>query len=432
MSSRGGPTFVDLPMDVLLSRCAEEEGPPARMPVELGEAYPDPDQVRIAATLLARAKRPVVLAGTMAYWNRAEEALAEFARVYRAPIYMNGMARGLLPCRHPYVCFSGRRKALADADLVLALGFDFDFRLEFGQSINPAADIIQVDPDRASIGRNRAISLGIACSVRAFLLSLLDQVGLFGRLEEREHLVEMKSQDRAMREQQHAMTECGRQSPVHPLRLCAEVTSYLDEDAVVIGDGGDIVSLFASVYHASRPGHWMDPGPFGCLGVGAPFAIGARLARPDKQVAVMFGDGSFGFNGFEYDSAVRQKLPFVGIVGNDGAWGEMRNFHQDLFGSSDTSAQHLSQETRYDKVVEALGGFGRTVEDAGDIKPALREAFNAQMPALVNVILDPQYRRLNDSISGRHVAAAYGGGDQDAFRRDQSNIDFSKFPLYPA
>lgn len=201
------------------------------------------------------------------------------------------------------------------------------------------------------------------------------------------------------------------------MHFTKEVSEFLDEDATVIGDGGDIVAMFASRHRPGGPGQWMDPGPFGCLGVGAPFAIGARLHRPDAQIAVVFGDGAFGFNAFEFDSAVRQNLPFVGIIGNDGAWGEMRTFHAGLFGEDDLSAQYLSQDTAYERIVEAMGGYGERVDRASEIKPALQRAFAAGVPAVVNVILDPRYRRRNAAVSGKHVALSYGQGDPHAFKR---------------
>ena len=193
-----------------------------------------------------------------------------------------------------------------------------------------------------------------------------------------------------------AILNSGDHEPIHPERLCAEVSSILDEDAIVVGDGGDIVSMFAHYHRAGTPGSWLDPGPFGCLGVGAPFAISAAKTHPTRQKAVVFGDGSFGFNAFEYDTAVRHNLPFVGIIGNDGAWGEMRTFHDDLFGSADTRAQYLSQKTQYEKVVEGLGGYGRRVEKASQIRPALEDAFRSDVPAVLNVILDPTYRNRNE------------------------------------
>jgi acetolactate synthase-1/2/3 large subunit len=201
------------------------------------------------------------------------------------------------------------------------------------------------------------------------------------------------------------------------MRFVQEVADFLDDDATVIGDGGDIVAMFAGSFRPGGPGLWMDPGPFGCLGVGVPFAIGTRLLRPSSQIAVIFGDGAFGFNGFEYDSAVRQKLPFVGIIGNDGAWGEMRTFHEDIFGSADLSGQYLSQDTAYEKVVEGLGGYAERVEKADDLRPALERAFKAGVPALVNVLLDPAFRRQSGTVSGKQVALSYGEGDPHAFRR---------------
>jgi len=189
-------------------------------------------------------------------------------------------------------------------------------------------------------------------------------------------------------------------SPVHPLRFAREVARWADPDAIVIGDGGDIVAHTAGQVRIDHPGHWMDPGPFGCLGVGAPFALAATHVHPDKQVLVVYGDGSFGFNAMEFESAARQGLPFVGIVGNDGAWGEMKAFHERVYGADGMVAQDLDQQVAYERVVEALGGYGERVERPEDIAPTLDRAAASGVPALVNVLLDRDYRR--------ESAAAYG------------------------
>ena len=416
-SPRSGPAFIDVPVDVQLTRIPAHDFPPLRPNRWPSAALPDPEAVREVAEILGRASQPVIVVGTGAYWARAEEPLDAVARAAKIPVFLNGMARGMLGRNHPCQVFGNRREAIRAADVLLLLGADFDFRLGFGQrgAVHDDAVIIQVEPDAARIGRNRGATIGVTADIRQFLGCLLAEDAIFGRPEPPNWTRSLRDKDAARAEQARTTTLSG--SPIHPRQFVQAVTAFLDDDATVIGDGGDIVAAFAAGFRPGGPGHWMDPGPFGCLGVGAPFAIGARLHRPTTQIAVVFGDGSFGFNGFEYDSAVRQRLPFVGVIGNDGAWGEMRTFHEDVFGDLDLRAQYLSQSTAYEKVVEGLGGYGERVENARDIIPALTRAFKSGVPAVVNVILDPTVRRENATISGKHVALTYGRGNQDAFKR---------------
>lgn len=415
---RSGPAYIDVPVDFQLTKIAPENAPQIRISEWPFSPSPDPDVVRKIAKILEAATQPVIVAGTGAYWARAEEALDALAQSMNVPIYLNGMARGMLGREHQCQIFGNRKEALQCSDVVLFLGADFDFRFNFGQEgmFHRDATIIQVDPDAARIGRNRDVTLGVVADIHKFLQQLVAQNITF-RARSTRWTQGLREKDRARMARMQRDTASARGTPIHPRQFVQIVSDFLDEDATVIGDGGDIVSMFASSFRPSGPGRWMDPGPFGCLGIGAPFAIAARLQRPSAQTAVIFGDGSFGFNGFEYDSAVRQHLPFVGIIGNDGAWGEMRTFHEDLFGDSDLRAQYLSQATAYEKVVEGLGGYGERVEDAADIRPALERAFRSAVPAVVNVILDPTYRRGNATVSGKQVALAFGQGDRDAFKR---------------
>jgi acetolactate synthase-1/2/3 large subunit len=414
---RLGPAFLDLPMDMQLTRVPLDAAPPVRTRPRRAVGGVDPDAMREVAARLGTAAQPVVLVGSGAYWARAEQSLHAFACGLKAPVFANGMARGILGAHHPFQVVSGRREALRGADVVLMLGVDFDFRLGFGQPgvIHPGAFVVQVDPDASRLGRNRDVDMGIASDIERFLTELVGLDSAYGRPTPPRWTANLLANDAARRERRaHG---AGTPGTVHPVDFTTQVADFLDEDATVIGDGGDIVAMFASRHRPGGPGLWMDPGPFGCLGVGAPFAIGARLHRRDTQVAVIFGDGSFGFNAFEFESAIRQDLPFVGVIGNDGAWGEMRTFHADLFGEGDMSAQYLSQDPAYEQVVEALGGHGERVDRAEDIKPALERAFAAGVPAVVNVILDPTYRRENAAVSGKHVARSYGEGDPNAFKR---------------
>jgi acetolactate synthase I/II/III large subunit len=401
LTPRMGPTYVDLPMDVLMT------------PVDAGQVVasdghrfthgpgPDPEAVARAADLLASAEHPVVLSGSGTYWSRAWEELDALVSLAQLPVYVNGMSRGILPAAHPHLLGLSRRHALRQADVVLALGVDFDFRLGYGRPPVYGDDVrvIHVDPEAAKVGHNRAVDVGVVSEVRAFLRALLTHEGRLGRAETTPWLADLRAEEARRREARDAAATSDA-SPVHPLRFAREVARWADPDAIVIGDGGDIVAHTAGEVRVDRPGHWMDPGPFGCLGVGAPFAMAAKHVHPDRQVLVVYGDGSFGFNGMEFESAVRQELPFVGIVGNDGAWGEMKAFHERVYGADGMLAQDLSQGTGYEGMVVALGGYGERVEHPEDIGPALDRAAASGVPALVNVLLDRDFRRTS--------AAAYG------------------------
>lgn len=407
LAPRSGPVYLDLPMDVLMSHVdpAALVGRPGQRATH--PAAPDPDAVARAAALLARAERPVVLVGSGAHWSRASDELDTLARLAALPVYVNGMARGILPSDHPNLLGLTRRSALAGTDLVLALGIDFDFRVGFGRPPTLAEDVpvVHVDPEPARIARNRPVALGITSDVARFLSALAEHAGTVaagaaGAPGRSSAWLEQLVAEESVRLAEREAIAASDAVPIHPLRFAREVARWVDRDTIVIGDGGDIVAHTAGSVRVDRPGHWMDPGPFGCLGVGAPFAMAARVVHPDRRVLVVHGDGAFGFNGMEYESAVRQDLPFVGIVGNDGAWGEMKAFHERAYGAEGMVAQDLAPGIAYERMVEALGGQGERVERPEDIGPALDRALGAGVPALVNVLLDPDVRRSS--------AAAYG------------------------
>ncbi len=407
---RMGPAMVDFPIETLLSRVAAEDCSIPRTAV--APAAADPGDVKTVAQWLAHSKAPVIVAGSGAYMAGCGEALAALAEAAQIPVYMNGMGRGLLPASHRMARFRARGPALAQSDLVICLGVDFDFRLGFGQGIGAAGGkVVQVDPDASRLARNRPVSLAVCADCGSFLSALVARAGSF---------VAHSALASVAAESAKAWDSSGADEPIDPRDMVRVVSDYLDKDAVVIGDGGDIVALFAAYHRSEKPGSWMDPGPFGCLGIGPAFAIAARLAHPARQVAVVSGDGAFGFNAMELDSAVRQQLPFVVVIGNDRAWGEMRTFHDDVFGAHDPRGQYLGANARYDLLAQALGAHGERVTRLRDLRPALDRAFRSGLPAVVDVILDPSFRRPAETISGKHVAAAYGGGDPLAFRRGAS------------
>jgi acetolactate synthase-1/2/3 large subunit len=199
-------------------------------------------------------------------------------------------------------------------------------------------------------------------------------------------MVELRALEDEKAQQENASAS-SEEVPIKAARLCREIANAVTDDMIVIGDGGDIVAGAAKVVPVPKNGLWMDPGPLGTLGVGMPFALAAQAAHPDKRVMIIYGDGSFGLNGFEYDTAVRFGFPIVGIIGNDAAWGQMMRPQAAFFGEERLAAVKLNY-TRYDKVVEALGGHGEFVEKPEDIAPAIQRAFDSGKPALVNVVIE--------------------------------------------
>jgi len=246
--------------------------------------------------------------------------------------------------------------------------------------------VIQVDVDAVHIGRNRPVDVGIVGDPGRVIEQLVD--GGVGNADEPSWTAEV-------RDEEHRKLEMGRagmesdSTPIHPQRFAREIRDFLDPDAIVVGDGGDIVGISASIVQARYPGHWLDPGPLGTLGVGPGFAIAAKLAKPDKQVLIIYGDGSFGLNAMEYESALRQGIPFVGVIGNDGAWGQIKVAQETLYGPGNAPASELNPEAPYHKMVEGLGGFGEKVTDPHQIRPALQRAFDSGVAACINVMVDP-------------------------------------------
>jgi acetolactate synthase I/II/III large subunit len=383
-SGRKGPVFLDIPLDVQFN-----VWPPG---LEVPEGYRtaakplgDPDLVRRAASILNEAEHPIVFAGAGVRWSDADQALAALADAMKAPVFLNSLGRGCLPPDHPSFFSAARKFALGKCDVVLALGVDWDFRLGFGRRLPEGVRVVQVDVDADHIGRNRPVDVGIVGDPGKVIEQLL--VEGVGVTDEPSWTAEVRDEERRLEEEAREGMESDA-VPIHPQRFAREVRDFLDPDAVVVGDGGDIVGISASIINARRPGHWLDPGPFGCLGVGPSFAMAAKLAKPQMQVLIVYGDGSFGLNAMEYESAIRQDIPFVGIIGNDGAWGQIKVAQEALYGEGNAPAAVLTQDAGYERMVEGLGGHGERVTEPGQIRPALQRAFDANVPACINVIVD--------------------------------------------
>jgi acetolactate synthase-1/2/3 large subunit len=388
LTGRPGPVFLELPWDVLSNGVEESECPLPTSYRTRARQPGDPAFIERSAALLAGAQRPAIVAGSSIHWDDGQAQLAAFAERAGAPVYLNGAGRGSLPADHPHFFSHTRKDALAEADVVVIVGTPLDFRLGYGTGIAEGAKIVQVDSDPGEIGRNRAVDLGIIGDSR----SVLDQLtaALSARPRGEPWLRELRRREQAKAARQ-AEYERSDQVPIHHFRLAKELDEVARAagDSMFVADGGNWVAIAAKVISLRKPGRWLDPGPLGCLGVGAPFAIAAKLLHPDRPVFVIQGDGSFGFNGMDFETALRFKLPMVVVVGNDAAWGQIRLPQVQLFGPEKSPATQLVP-TRYDKVVEALGGHGEQVTEPGQIRPALERAVASGTVACVNVILDPE------------------------------------------
>ncbi|MEU4568871.1 acetolactate synthase [Micromonospora sp. NPDC023956] len=373
-----GPAFLDLPLEVVFS-VGEADRPSGAAPAPL-EA--DPDEVARAAALIAGAQRPVIVAGSDVWSGDAVDALRAAAEALGVPVFTNGMGRGALPPEHPLAFVKARRAALSGADVVVVIGTPLDFRLSFGD-FGDAQVVHVVDAPSQRAGHVET-AVSPAGDLRLILTALADHAG--DRVDHADWIAQLRVKEDAAKARD-AEEMAAETDPIRPARIYGELRRVLARDAITIGDGGDFVSYAGRYLEPAQPGTWLDPGPYGCLGTGMGYAMGARITHPDRQVCVLMGDGAAGFSLMDVESLVRQKLPVVMVVGNNGIWGLEKHPMRAMYGYD--IAADLQPELRYDQVVAAMGGAGETVTKAADLGAALERAFDAGVPYLVNVITDP-------------------------------------------
>lgn len=381
-----GPAFVDIPMDVIFLPADESTVPTWTAPEQQAV---DSDAVAQAAEVLRGARKPVIIAGTDVWFDGAWQELRELVETLRIPAIVNGMGRGCLPADHELSFSRARGAALKGADVVMVIGTPLDFRLGFGHF--GEAQVIHVVAHPDLVARHRPLAVGVSGNLANALSELTAQTqGPSGDLRaERDNWADtLRGLEDAERSNERDLLESDA-DPIHPARIYGELSKVLARDAVVIGDGGDFVSYAGKYVDTYEPGRWMDPGPYGCLGTGQGYAVAARLAHPDAQIALMLGDGAAGFSLMDVDTLVRHNLPVVMIVGNNGMWALEKYPMQQMYNGWDVAAD-LRQDTGYDAIVRALGGAGETVTTAGDLSAALARGFDSGVPYLINVHTDPK------------------------------------------
>ncbi len=372
-----GPTFLDIPMDIFF-------GPATIHPVAAWTPQTrqvNADEVARIADLIKKSSSPLLILGSDVWAGSAEKEALEFAESIQIPVITNGTARGIIPRGNPLLATKARSFAFRSADLILVVGTPLDFRLGYGDF--GSAKVIHVSDSPSGIATHATLSASTSGDLSAIFTALTNSLSHQVSSEWRE-LITQAALKSASKERELLEADL---SPIHPARIYGELLPKLADDAVIIGDGGDFVSFAGKFVEPVRPGCWLDPGPFGCLGGGMGGIIAARLARPSAQVVALFGDGALGFSLGDIDSLVRHHLPAVMVVGNNSAWGLEKHPMQSIFGYD--VAADLAPQTRYDEVVRALGGAGEIVTESSQIGPALDRAFESGVPYLVNVITDP-------------------------------------------
>jgi acetolactate synthase I/II/III large subunit len=386
-----GPTFLDVPMDVFFGQATLDAVPASPAAADLVGVEPDPDALARVGRLIAEADRPVILAGSDVYFDGAEAALVRLAEGARVPVIVSGMGRGTIPADHPLALSRSRSVALKGADLVVVVGQPLDFRVGFGRFAGGRTVHVVDSPERV------ATHVELTASAAGDLTTVLDGIvkaataamGATGA-SRRGHdawVERLQDEERALRSVEADLMAADT-DPIHPARIYGELRARLERDAIVIGDGGDFVSYAGKYVDTFHPGSFLDPGPYGCLGTGPGYALGAAMAAPGRQLVLLLGDGAAGFSLGDWDTLARFGVPVVGIVGNNSCWGLEKHPMQAIYGYHVVA--ELAPGTRYDKVAEALGCHGELVSNADELGPALDRAFACGGPALVNVLTDPE------------------------------------------
>ncbi|MGH2867859.1 MAG: thiamine pyrophosphate-binding protein [Solirubrobacteraceae bacterium] len=387
-----GPSFLEIGRDILDGRVPLERAvlPQPGHYRASTKSTGDPADIERLADILVKAERPCVLLGSQVWTCRGAEAATELVRTLNIPAFMNGAARGSLPPGDPHHFHQTRRHAFNNADVIVIVGTPFDFRMGYGKRLSQEATVVQIDMDYRTVGKNRDVSLGLVGDVGAILGAVTEAAQGRGDLGVRRRepwLEALRAEEQRMRDERLPRL-MGDTAPIHPLRLAHELNQFITDKTLFIGDGGDVVTFSGGVIQPKGPGLWMDPGPLGTLGVGTPFAMAAKVARPDLEVVGLFGDGAFSLTGWDFETMVRFNLPFIGVIGNNSYMNQIRYGQIQKYGEERGDVGNKLGDVPYDKFAQILGGYGEEVREPDQIRPALERARESGKPALINVWID--------------------------------------------
>ena len=394
-TGRPGPVYIDCGADVLYEEVEEEDAVAPYRAERRSRPAAEADVVRETIDMLAAAERPMIFAGGGAFFSGAAEELTQFVDLTSTPFYTAPMSRGLVAEDHVVSFQAARSTAMRETDFVLVVGTRLNWMVQYGHRFNQNATVVQIDIDPAELGHNRDIDLGIVGDAKTVMSQLIAEAqnreaDWAGRLES-DWITRLRDVE-DQRTTQGSVLQNSDQRPMHPLRLCKEIREFLDRDAIVSVDGNEILHFGRQSIPTFEPGHRLNSGVTGTMGVGLPYGIGAKLAKPDKQVLVLHGDGSMGMNAMELDTCVRHNIPVVTVISNNAGWTARTPDKR-------KPGRELGY-TNFDGMARELGGYGETVEDPNEVKAALQRAFDSGKPAVINAIVEP---------TAAGVSRAWGG-----------------------
>lgn len=387
MTGKPGPVYLDFPGDLLHESIPEEkiDWSKSGRPIMNSRPLADPAQVAALVAALGKARQPIILSGSGVIWSRAWPQMAELVEKGGIPFYTTPQGRGVLPDDHKYSYLTMRSTAFKEADLIVVLGTRMNYIVGHAAPprFNAKATIARIDIDDEEIASApRYVDIGLVGDCQAVLGQLL--AALDGKFDPDRYADWRKklSDGAAAKRQEPGANQPPQGDPIHPLQLCDAVKNFMNRDAILCVDGQEILNYGRQWIPTFEPGHRLNSGPFGTMGVGLPFGLGAKLAKPDKQVIVLHGDGSLGLNVMELDTAVRHNIPVLVVVSLNGGW------------TADPQREKAGRDlgyTKYEQIAEALGCYGEYVDRVDGIRPALERA-QAQVDkgkvALVNVKTD--------------------------------------------
>lgn len=392
-----GPSYLEIPRDVLDREIPLEKAvlpTPGKYRAST-RGIGAPEDIERLADLLVNAERPAILLGQQVWAARGHEDAIALLRGLDIPGYFNGASRGLLPPGDPHHFDRTRSFAFGKADVIVIVGTPFDFRMGYGKRIT-APNLVQIDQDYRTVGKNRDVTLGIAGDPGAVLAAVLQAAS--GRLKNdkrqarKDWMAQLQKAEAAATEKLMPLFKSD-SNPIHPYRVAWEINEFLGEDTIYIGDGGDVVTISAQAVRPRNPGQWMDPGALGSLGVGTGFALAAKLANPKKEVLCYYGDGAFSMTAFDMETCDRFGAPYLAVIGNNSAMNQIRYGQIAKYGPQRGDVGNKLGDVEFSKFAHMLGNHGEEVREASEVGPALLRAREAiaktGRSAVVNIWVDP-------------------------------------------